>query len=73
MAKLKVETLMKNGSDEELISKYESEIAEKISSDRDKLYQQITIDKEGHITEIILGDITGGRKLELYLQSEESH
>ena len=26
-----------------------------------------------HITEIILGDITGGRKLELYLQSEESH
>ncbi len=73
MAKLKVETLMKNGSDEELISKYESEIAEKISSDRDKLYQQITIDKEGRITEIILGDIAGGRKLELYLQSEESH
>lgn len=67
MAKLKGEALFRN-SDSELISGYETEIADEIKEDGDKLYQKITVDKDGYITEIDIGDISGNRALNIVIR-----
>ena len=67
MAKLKGEALFRN-SDSKLISGYETEIADEIKEDGDKLYQKITVDKDGYITEIDIGDISGNRALNIVIR-----
>ncbi|MBP5192443.1 MAG: hypothetical protein J6Z74_03790 [Eubacterium sp.] len=62
MAKLQVEAFLGSSSGE-LISEYETRFTDKIKEDGDKMYQKITVDKEGIITEIDLGNVSGNYRL----------
>ena len=52
----------------ELINSGSSNVLHKTEEDGDKLYQKITVDKDGYITEIDIGDISGNRALNIVIR-----